>query len=150
MLGPVEIYKGRPICYGLGNFIWSDIQECVSGALHAAARARFGDALGDPAMVTDADVNRVFNASEFADSRFFESVLVELSYAGGEPAVHLRPIDLRYGSRLTESGVPRLADESTARAIVERLDGMSRPFGTAVELRDGVGHAVTSQKRGAS
>jgi len=147
VLGPVEIYHGRPICYGLGNFIWSDIQECVPGALHAAARARFGDALGDPAMVTDADVNRAFNGSEFADSRYFESVLVELTYAGGDPVVRLHPIDLRYGTPLTESGVPRFADESTARAILERLDAMSRPFGTTVELRERVGHAVLSRGR---
>ncbi len=144
VLGPVEIRRGRPICYGLGNFFWSDIQECLHGALHAAARARFGDALGDPAMVTDADVNRAFNASEFADSRYFESVLVELTYAGGDPAVRLLPVDLRYGTPLTESGTPRFAAESTARAIVERLDRMSRPFGTAVELRDGVGRVLSA------
>jgi len=141
VLGPVEIYEGRPICYGLGNFIWSDIQECLHGALHAAARARFGDALGDAAMVTDADVNRAFNESEFADSRYFESVLVELTYAGGEPAVRLLPVDLRYGTPLTESGVPRLAGPELAQAILERLAAMSRPFGTTVELRDGTGHA---------
>ena len=141
VLGPVEIHRGRPICYGLGNFLWSDIVEFVHGALHAAAREQYGARLGDPARTTDADVNRLFNESEFADSRFFESVLAELTYAGGDPVVRLHPIYLRYGTGLTESGVPRLADESTGRAIVERLDRMSQPFGTAVELREGVGRA---------
>ena len=144
VLGPVELYQGRPICYSLGNFIWSDIVECLHGALHSAARERFGDALGDAAMVTDADVNRVFNGSEFADSRYFESVLVELTYAGGDPVVRLHPIDLRYGAPLTESGTPRFADESTARTILERLDSMSRPFGTTIEIGDGVGLASPS------
>ena len=144
VLGPVEIHRGRPICYGLGNFFWSDIVECLHGALHSAARERFGDALGDASTVTDADVNRVFNASEFADSRFFESVLVELRYSGGDPAVRLLPIDLRYGTRLTESGVPRIASPDLGRAILERLDAMSRPFGATVELRDGVGCVVPS------
>ena len=92
-------------------------------------------------MVTDADVNRVFNASEFADSRYFESVLVELSYAGGDPAVRLHPIDLRYGTPLTESGVPRFAGPELAQAILERLAAMSRPFGTTIEICDGVGCA---------
>lgn len=144
VLGPVEIHRGRPICYDLGNFFWSDIVECLHGALHSAARERFGDALGDAWTVTDADVNRVFNASEFADSRFFESVLVELRYSGGDPAVRLLPIDLRYGTRLTESGVPRLASPELARTILERLDAMSRPFGATVELRDGVGCVIPS------
>jgi hypothetical protein len=150
VLGPVEIYKGRPICYGLGNFFWSDIVEFLHSTLHAAAREQHGDALGDAAMVTDADVNRVFNESDFADSRYFESVLAELTYAGGEPAVRLRPIDLRYGTPLTESGVPRFAGPELGRAILERVDALSRPFGTAVEPRDGVGHAAPSQERGAT
>ena len=150
VLGPVEIYQGRPICYGLGNFLWSDIVEFLHGALHAAARERYGARLGDPARTTDADVNRLFNESEFADSRFFESVLAELTCAGGDPVVRLHPIDLRYGTRLTESGVPRIASPELGRAILERLDALSRPFGTAVEPRDGVGHAVPSQERGAT
>jgi poly-gamma-glutamate capsule biosynthesis protein CapA/YwtB (metallophosphatase superfamily) len=151
VLGPVEIYNGRLICYGLGNFIWSDIVEFLHGALHVTARERYGARLGDPERITDAEVNRVFNASEFADSRYFESVLVELTCAGGEPVVRLHPIDLRYGTPLTESGVPRFAGPELGRAILERLDALSRPFGTAVELRDGVvGHAVPSRERGAS
>jgi len=140
VLGPVEIYNGRPICYGLGNFLWSDIQECVPRALFAAA----GEQLGEAATATDADVNRLFNESEFADSRYFESVLAELTYQGGEPAVRLLPIDLRYGTPLTESGTPRRANLDTGPAILERLDRMSRPFGTAVELRDGVAHVLSA------
>ena len=144
VLGPVEIYKGRPICYGLGNFIWSDIQEPLHGALYAAARDRLGDQFGDGTMVTDADVNRAFNNSEFADSRFFESVLAELTYRDGSAVMRLLPIDLRYGTPLTESGTPRFADPDLARAILERLDALSRPFGTTVEIRDGIGYAVPS------
>jgi len=142
VLGPVEIYHGCPICYGLGNFLWSDIQECVPGALFAAARERLGDARGDARTATDADVNGLFNRSEFADPLFFESVLAELTYRDGDPAVRLLPIDLRYGTPLTESGTPRRADPDTAQGILERLDTLSRPFGTIVEIRDGIGYAV--------
>ena len=141
VLGPVEIYKGRLICYGLGNFFWSDIQECLHGALFAAAHERLGVALGDAAKATDADVSRLFNASEFADPRFFESVLAEVTYREGRAALRLLPIDLRYGAPLTESGTPRCADPDTAQAILERLDALSRPFGTVVEIRDGIGYA---------
>ena len=142
VLGPVEIYNGRPICYGLGNFIWSDIQECLHGALFAAAHERLGDLLGDASMATDADVNRLFNSSEFADPRYFDSVLAELTYRDGSAAMRLLPIDLRYGTPLTESGTPRRAESSIAQAILECLDVLSRPFGTIVEIRDGIGYAV--------
>jgi poly-gamma-glutamate synthesis protein (capsule biosynthesis protein) len=142
VLGPVEIYDGRPICYGLGNFLWSDIQECLHGALFAAAHERLGEVLGDVTQATDADVNRLFNASEFADSLVFESVLAEVTYRDGNAALRLLPIDLRYGAPLTESGTPRRAGPDTAQAILERLDALSRPFGTVVERRDGIGYAV--------
>ena len=142
VLGPVEIYDGRPICYGLGNFLWSDIQECLHGALFAAAHERLGEVLGDVTQATDADVNRLFNASEFADSLVFESVLAEVTYRDGNAALRLLPIDLRYGAPLTESGTPRRAGPDTAQAILKRLDALSRPFGTVVEIRDGIGYAV--------
>jgi len=142
VLGPVEIYDGRPICYGLGNFLWSDIQECLHGALFAAARERLGAALGDPTTATDADVNRLCNESDFADPVFFRSVLAELTYRDGAPTLRLLPIDLRYGAPLTESGTPRRADPGAAQAILERIDALSRPFGTIVEIRDGIGYAV--------
>ena len=142
VLGPVEIYHGRPICYGLGNFFWSDIQECLHGALFAAAHERLGNVLGDAGKATDADVNRLFNESDFADPVFFRSVLAEVTYRDGSAALRLLPIDLRYGTPLTESGTPRRADPDTAQAILERLDALSRPFGTIVELRDGIGYAV--------
>ncbi len=145
VLGPVEIYKGRPICYGLGSFFWSDIREFLHGSVRAAARARFADQLGDAVMVTDADVNRVFNASGFADSRVFESVLVKLTYSDGKPIVRLLPIDPRYGTPLSESGVPRFAGPDMAPAILDRIDAMSRQFGTAVEIRDGIGYVVPAE-----
>ena len=34
-LGPIEIYKGRPIFYGLGDFFWSDIQEPMPADFYA-------------------------------------------------------------------------------------------------------------------
>ena len=142
VLGPVEIYHGRPICYGLGNFLWSDIQECVNGALYAAAREPLADLLGDAGKATDADVNGFFNRRDFADPRFFESVLAELTYRDGNAVLRLLPVDLRYGTPLTASGIPRRADRDTAQAILERLDALSRPFGTVVETRDGIGYAV--------
>jgi poly-gamma-glutamate capsule biosynthesis protein CapA/YwtB (metallophosphatase superfamily) len=142
VLGPVEIYRGCPICYGLGNFIWSDIQEFVHSALFNVARDRLDDVPGGASMVTDADVNRFFNAGEFADKRFFESVLAEVRYRDGRAVLRLLPIDLRYGARLTESGTPRLADRDTARAILEHVAELSRPFGTVVDIRDGVGEVA--------
>ena len=140
VLGPVEIYNGRPICYGLGNFLWSDIQECVPKALFAAAQATASSSARPRRPPTPTSTGCSTRASS-PTPVYFESVLAELTYQGGEPAVRLLPIDLRYGVSLTVSGTPRRADLDTGPAILERLDALSGPFTTIVEIRDGIGYA---------
>ncbi|MEI6448888.1 MAG: hypothetical protein WCP98_02930 [Actinomycetes bacterium] len=66
----------------------------------------------------------------------------DAGFADGAPTLRLPPIDLRYGARLTESDTPRRADPGAAQAILARLGALSRPFGSIVEMRDGIGHAV--------
>ena len=39
-LAPVELHAGRPILYGLGNFIWSDMTEPLQGYFYRHSRAR--------------------------------------------------------------------------------------------------------------
>src|SRR2546426_3527786 len=54
-LGPIEIYKGRPIFYGLGNFFWGDIQQPLPGNLFEQYRDLLAGALGDADRATDAE-----------------------------------------------------------------------------------------------
>lgn len=142
-LWPVEIYRGRPILYGLGNFFWSDIQEAVHGALYANARQRLKEAFGDPDAATDADLNLMLNADVFAGNRFFESVVAELTFTGGRADLRLHPIDLGYGEPLTRSGIPRAPERDFAEALLKRIAAMSEPFGTTISIVNGVGHVGT-------
>ncbi|MCZ6695747.1 MAG: CapA family protein, partial [Acidobacteria bacterium] len=47
-LGPIEVYEGKPIFYGLANFFWSDIQEPLAPDLHEAYRDLIAKAFLDP------------------------------------------------------------------------------------------------------
>jgi len=38
-LAPVELYRGRPIFYGLGNFVWSEIEEPIQRYFYDESRA---------------------------------------------------------------------------------------------------------------
>jgi len=138
-LWPIEIYKGRPILYGLGNFFWSDIQEPVQQALFDNARGRLKEAFGDVESATEADLNLMLNADDFAGGRFFESVVVELTFEGGNADLRLHPIDLGYGDPLTRSGIPRIPAAGFAEAVLQRVATMSQAFGTTVEVGQGVG-----------
>jgi len=130
-LWPVEVYRERPICYGIGNAAFSDIQEPLHGAMFRFGLDKMPEGT-DPARVTDAEANAAAIGPYFDDDRFYGSVLVRLEMADGALRAAVVPLDLRRGHALTIRGVPRLADPDQAAGICKRLDAMSAPFGTAV------------------
>ncbi len=139
-LGPIEIYKGRPIFYGLGNFIWSDIQEPIAADLYERHRDLLAAAFGDPSKATDADLTALLNAAGFNDELVFQTIVAVSRFAGGRLSeIRLYPVDLGYGLKLTKSGVPRRAAPALARTILERLQRISRPYGTTIGIEDNVG-----------
>jgi poly-gamma-glutamate capsule biosynthesis protein CapA/YwtB (metallophosphatase superfamily) len=139
-LMPIEIYKGRPIFYSLANFFWSDMQEALPADLHEDHRDALAKAYGASAKPTDADLNAVINADGFDDERVFQTVVAVCQWRGGKVAeVRLHPVDLGYGLPLTKSGTPRLASPAMARSILERLQRISKPYGTTIEIEGGVG-----------
>lgn len=139
-LGPIEIYKGRPIFYGLGNFFWGDIQQPLPGNLFEQYRDLLAGALGDPDKATDADLGALLNARDFPEDRYFQTVVAVTRYERGRASeIRLVPVDLGYGMRLTKSGVPRLASPATARVILERLQRLSKPYGTTIRIEGNVG-----------
>ena len=134
-LGPIEIYKGRPIFYGLGDFYWSDIQEPMPADFYRQYRESMHGAFKDPDRATDADTTNVLNAQFFAGDLPFESVITESRFDHGQLSeTRLYPVDLGYGMRLTESGIPRAASAEKAQRILKRLQMLSQPYGTRIQI----------------
>ncbi|MER9877431.1 CapA family protein [Mesorhizobium sp. M0195] len=128
----IEIFKGRPIFYSLGNFFMDDLGT-------PAGADMFGDYGKDPRIDTDAEVkvaemagysNPVFWESVIAASRFEQDQLVEL---------RLYPIELGSSKRFANRGVPQLANQEQAKTILERLQKLSEPFGTEIAMENDVG-----------
>ncbi len=139
-LMPIEIYEGRPIFYSLANFFWSDMQEPLPADVREDHRDALAKAYGATTKPTDADLNAVINADGFDDERVFQTVVAVCRWRGGKVAeVRLHPVDLGYGLPLTKSGTPRVASPAMARSILERLQRISRPYGTTIEIEGGVG-----------
>ncbi len=139
-LGPIEVYAGKPIFYGLANFFWSDVQEPLDPILHETYAARVAEAFADPKTVTDADLSALLNATGFNNERTFQSIIAVSRFEKGRVAeIRLHPIDLGYGLRIPDSGVPRLASPAKGRPILERLVEISAPYGTRIEIRKNVG-----------
>ena len=135
-LGPIEIYESptrgyRPIFYGLGNFFWSDIQELLPHDLVQSNRALLAKAWRDPAKATDYDLTAPLNQASFAHAFTFQTVLATCRFDGNQLSqVELHPIELGYGSVLSESGIPRLAtDTVTVDSIFRQIVDQTAQFG---------------------
>jgi poly-gamma-glutamate capsule biosynthesis protein CapA/YwtB (metallophosphatase superfamily) len=139
-LGPIELYKGKPIFYGLGNFFWSDIQEALPHDLYQGNADLIGKAFKHPDQITDADLTNVMNARAFANDLTFQTMIAQSTFANGSASeIVLYPIDLGYGEKLTKSGIPRLADSKKASEILNRLKTISSPYGTNIEIQNNTG-----------
>jgi poly-gamma-glutamate capsule biosynthesis protein CapA/YwtB (metallophosphatase superfamily) len=139
-LGPIEIYKGKPIFYGMGDFFWADIQEPMAASVYQQYRKALADALVHPEVATHADLNNVANALGFAGQPPFDAMIAESRFDHGRVAeIRLYPVDLGYGMKLTESGTPRLAGREQSQRILRRVQEISQKYGTKIQIDGSVG-----------
>lgn len=134
ILRGIEIYKGKPIFYSLGNF------AMMNNSLDVQPRDQFELYGVEPGTVTTPEMLAARNARSFSDTRQFESVIAITRYAGGRVAeIRLYPIDLGLTVDGAGKGVPALADAATGQRILESLQKLSAPFGTRIAIEKGVG-----------
>ena len=116
LLHGVEIYKGRPIFYDLGNFIFNvpptDIQ------------------LDEPIIWESAVAHVAFQGKNLQSITFQPIAMNKIGQ--GEPDLHDEHTNNLF---LQTRGLPRLATGDQARYILQRLADVSRPFGTKVEVK---------------
>ena len=128
LLRGLELYKGKPIFYSLGNFIG---QNELVAKIPADGYDRFRAAPDlTPGQVyqTRTQGDRVGFP---ADRRYWESVVPTLSYEGRAlRSIELTPISLGWKDPRHRRGRPRLAGVEEGRTILDRFADLSRPFGT--------------------
>jgi poly-gamma-glutamate capsule biosynthesis protein CapA/YwtB (metallophosphatase superfamily) len=132
LLRGLELYKGKPIFYSLGNFIG---QNELVPKIPADGYERFrADPDLTPGLVYQ---KRVQNDQVGfpADQRYWESVVPVLTYEAGKlTGIDLTPISLGWKEARHKRGRPRLAEGEEGRSILERFAALSKPFGTTVEI----------------
>ena len=130
----IEIYRGKPIFYSLGNFVFQlDLLEPVGSDLYEQYKI-------DGAAATDAEFNAMWNELVFGGDVWYQSVVATTRFEKGRAAeIQLRPIDLSYTARGADRGVPKLAGQDIAKVILERAARLSQPFGTQISIERGVG-----------
>ncbi len=130
-LGPIEIYRGRPIFYGISNFFWSDIQLPLSHDLYQQNRAVLNDAYLRPERATSWDLSAPLNAQGgFAEPYIFQAIVTQSTFEHGRLSkLKIYAVDLGYGKKLTESGIPQLAGAEQAKAIFKRINDATEQYG---------------------
>ena len=131
----MEIYKGRPIFYSLGNFIG---QNELVWKLPADSYERFRvDASKTPGDVYRSRTNNDQQGFP-SDRKYWESLMPLTRYENGElKGLEIYPVTLGLGEPEYRRGRPRLAEGDEGLAILERFRKLSEPFGTTMMIEDG-------------
>jgi poly-gamma-glutamate capsule biosynthesis protein CapA/YwtB (metallophosphatase superfamily) len=129
----IQVYRGRPIFYSLANFIFQlDGPETIMSELLEQYREDLG--------ASRSELTALWTALQFDDPAYFESVLASVRFESGHAVeIRLTPIELGATPDDAEFGVPRLASPVAGPRILERLHKLSMPFGTSIEIDNGVG-----------
>jgi len=134
----VEIYKGKPIFYGVSNFV-SQPQIYLSWRDSSVDGEEPPTPLTGPIVGEAERDESLWQLLEQPES--LETLLTSSHYENGNlTEVRLYPVDLggpsRPGSQL---GTPKKPSPALAQKILEEVVEYSKPFGTKITIEDGVG-----------
>jgi poly-gamma-glutamate capsule biosynthesis protein CapA/YwtB (metallophosphatase superfamily) len=133
LLRGIEIYKGRPIFYSLGSFISENDTVSLEPEDDMAR-----EGLGSES--TPADFYDARAASEKPSLRVWQSVIPVVTFKNKTlHEIKLYPIEMGFGLPRPDAGRPMLAQGKTAIDILQRLQRLSEPFHTKIEIQGEVG-----------
>ena len=138
VLRGIEIYKGKPILYSLGDFIFQN-----ETLLRLPSENYEGVGLGASAGVNDfSDARYDFDKTGFpADRMIWEAVIAMPKYRGErlvELALH--PITLGFGKSRSVRGRPMFAEGELGQKILGDITKFSADMGTKITVRNGIGY----------
>ena len=120
-IGGIEIYRGKPIFYGLGSLFFD-----FGGRRKLTTAA--GESFGFP-------------------DEWFETIVPVTTYRKGAiDEIRIHPFAIE-SSTAPSGGFPHPAPPDQARRILERLRALSAPYGTIITIENGVGIIRASRSK---
>lgn len=135
IIRPIEIYKGRPIFYCMGNFIF---QEELTEYTAEDQFEKYG-LTSDTPMGDMYDIRTEGHTRGLlCDRRVMEAFIPYFEIDNDKVTkIELMPIDMGVHLEYWQMGLPR---PGFGMGILERLAEMSKPYGTEIKIReDGIG-----------
>ena len=133
----IEIYKGKPIFYSIGDFI---LQNDTPIYQPSDAYARYG--LGWENTPSDFYFTRSRNETVAQDinRENWQSAVAVVNWKGKElQNIELHPIDLGIGLPMGQRGRPVLAEGEVIDEVLDRYQRCSNRFNTKIERENGIG-----------
>lgn len=140
VLRGVEIHKGKPILYSLGDFIFQN-----ETLLRLPSENYASYDLGATAHVNDFnDARYDFDKRSFPADRLIWEAVVAVPKFRGEQLVELafHPITLGFGKSRSVRGRPLFAEGELGQKILGDLVKLSDAMGTKITIRNGVGYVT--------
>jgi poly-gamma-glutamate synthesis protein (capsule biosynthesis protein) len=144
VLRGVEIYKGKPILYSLGDFIFQN-----ETLLRLPSENYESYDLGPAKHVNDFnDARYNFDKSGFpADRLIWEAVIAVPRFRGKQlTELALHPITLGFGQARSVRGRPLFAEGELGQKILGDVTRLSSAMGTKITVRDGVGYVEVQNR----
>lgn len=137
LLRPMEIYKGKPIFYSLGDFVMQTRNKNFSVEEEYAEQGLTSDApMQEVRRIKSRDNTRGLRT----DRRMYEAVIPRWEMENGVMTkLELLPIELGFELPASREGLPAPAKDD---AILRRLEEMSAPYGTKFVIKDGIAEVV--------
>ena len=142
MTGPfdfraVEIYRAKPIFYGLGSFLrQAYMQEVLSWESYRPRQfgGREYDGI-DPHSTDMSDAEILLSRAPSHPGAYFESATATCMYDNGVISeIMIEPIDLSLSSSTSALGIPKRARGQLAQRILDRISRNCAKFGTTVRI----------------
>jgi poly-gamma-glutamate capsule biosynthesis protein CapA/YwtB (metallophosphatase superfamily) len=132
LLRGIEIYKGKPIFYGLASFVFSGRPAGIT----MGGEPRLLSQPGYSGPPGDLSVRQLGNGETLT---MWESIFATTTWEGGKlKEIRIYPIDLNAaGSK--PKGVPAFASPALAKKILDEVKLASSAFGTNVQIEGEVG-----------
>jgi poly-gamma-glutamate synthesis protein (capsule biosynthesis protein) len=132
LLRGIEIYKGKPIFYGLASFVFAG----RPAGTNIGGEPRLLSVPGPSGPPSDQSVRPAVAGGTLT---MWESIFATTTWSGGKlKEVRVYPIDLN-AAGAKPKGVPAFASPELAKKILEEVRAASKPFGTNMQIEGEVG-----------
>jgi poly-gamma-glutamate synthesis protein (capsule biosynthesis protein) len=142
VLRGIEVYKGKPILYSLGDFVFQN-----ETLLRLPSENYEPYALGSDKHVNDFnDARYDFDKRGFPSDRLIWEAVVAVPRFRGKQLTELalHPITLGFGQSRSVRGRPLFAEGELGQKILNDVVKLSSEMGTKVTVRNGVGYVAVA------